>query len=88
MMFYPVRVTKRQQYTVYVEAIDEDDALEVAAARLRHAASLVDDDPTDDYTIKASVETDERREPVETDFEALAAKVTYVVDHNGKDVKE
>ena len=86
MMFYPVRVTKKQQYTVYAEAIDEDDALDVVAARLRHSMSLVDEDPTDDYTIHASVETDDERQPVETDYEALAAKVTYVVDHNGEDV--
>lgn len=88
MKYFPVRVTKTQKYTVYVEAEDSDGALETVAARLRHAASLVDHDPMDDYSIHASVEEDEAHDPVDTAREALDQKVTYVVDHNGKDVEE
>lgn len=86
MSYFPVRVTKKQQYSMYVEAEDADDALEIAAERLRHAMSLVDENPADDFSVHASVAEDEDRSPLETVEEALAANVTYVVDSNGKDV--
>ncbi|MCI1666228.1 MAG: hypothetical protein LKI25_07725 [Atopobiaceae bacterium] len=86
MRFYPVRVTKTQNYTIYVEADDVDDALEVAATRLEKAIDLIDQDTEDDYTVHASVEEDVDRDDVSTMEEALAKSVTYVVDHDGKDL--
>lgn len=86
MRFYPVKVTKTQQYTVYVEAEGIDDALDVAAARLERSSNLVDEDPTDDYSIHASIEEDDERESLDTAKDALNAGVTYVVDHDGEDI--
>lgn len=88
MTYFPVKVTKTQQYTMYVEAESPDEALETAAARLRRAKSLVDQDSTDDYSIHASVSEDDGHPTVETVEDAMAANVTYVVDRDGMDVEE
>jgi hypothetical protein len=87
MSYFPVKVTKTTTYTMYVEADDEDQALDVAQERLEHkTADLVDYDTTDDFTIRASVENDEEYDVLETAHEAIEANLTYVVDANGDDV--
>ncbi|MCH3967990.1 MAG: hypothetical protein PHR15_00300 [Atopobiaceae bacterium] len=87
MSYYPIKVKRTISYSMYVEADDDDQALDIARDRLqKKSAILYDQDDNDDFTIRASVEDNDDYPVLATAREALESSLTYTVDSQGEDI--
>jgi hypothetical protein len=87
MSYYPIKVKRTISYSMYVEAEDDDQALDIARDRLqKKSAILYDQDDNDDFTIRASVEDNDDYPVLATAREALESSLTYTVDSHGEDI--